>query len=51
MENFDEKIDFLTMYMEELFLDAMLAVLRRVKKNHVDFYELLKKAESEEPPF
>jgi hypothetical protein len=48
---YEEKLDRITEYIEELVLDAMLAALQKIKKRNLLFSGWADKAEDDNKPF
>ncbi len=45
---FEEKMDLITVYIEEMVLDAMISALKKIKERNIDF---LKSEKSNSIPF
>lgn len=48
---FEIKMDHITEYIEEMFLDAMLSVLKKIKQRNIDFLKSENKDNNEPFPF
>ena len=48
---FEIKMDHVTEYIEEMFLDAMLSVLKKIKQRNIDFLKLESKDNNGPFPF
>ena len=48
---YEEKMDAITILLEELILDAMLSVLRKIKERETEFNRLSQKHNKDVDPF
>jgi hypothetical protein len=47
----EEKMDLITVYIEEMVLDAMISALKKIKERNLDFLKSENKSNNEQFPF